>query len=472
MNISPLGDIDLDNSRYIRDMRSDVRLEAGDIVFNNTNSPRWIGKTALWEGPPAGFSNHMTRIRLPDALYAPFFARQLHLLCVRGYFESHSRQHVNQASVSLSFLSEQVPLRVAPRAVQELIVGRLNALESKRRSIVDALDIVMQNELPMREALLDHAFVDSDADPKRTLAELVSSPIHYGIVQTGEDVTDGIPTVRAGDLRATGSPRVDTLKRVAKTIESKYEKTRLRGGEVLLSIRGTVGLVGVASPELRDTNVSREIAVIRVSEDMDASYLALYLASPVGQAALTERVRGVAQQGISLRELSQVYVPVPSRANQASVGAEVQQHLDRLAQVKMEVLAASTQADAAHRVLLDRAFGGELVDESSEDSAAATAELITISQEEATERRQIAALQPKRPRKVKVMQSKPMDDLTSVLSVFEREKRPLRPDELLQLSELPGEDVDRFYRVISAAIERGDIVEARPETTSVFLERT
>ena len=67
MNVSTNGQIDRSVVKSIDPRLADRparRLQSGDVLFNNTNSPELVGKTALFIDPdePA-FSNHMTRLR-------------------------------------------------------------------------------------------------------------------------------------------------------------------------------------------------------------------------------------------------------------------------------------------------------------------------------------------------------------------------------------------------------------------------
>jgi hypothetical protein len=71
--------------------------------------------------------------------------------------------------------------------------------------------------------------------------------ISYGVVQTGKEYDGGIPTLRAGDLRWFAL-KTDNIKKVDPAIEEPYRRTRLRGGELLLRIRGGVGELGYMSP--------------------------------------------------------------------------------------------------------------------------------------------------------------------------------------------------------------------------------
>ena len=53
MNVDRGGEIDLEQVKYVASTKSDLRLEDGDILFNNTNSPVWVGKTAVVRGAGA-----------------------------------------------------------------------------------------------------------------------------------------------------------------------------------------------------------------------------------------------------------------------------------------------------------------------------------------------------------------------------------------------------------------------------------
>jgi type I restriction enzyme, S subunit len=134
------------------------------------------------------------------------------------------------------------------------------------------------------------------------LGELVDQKrgISYGIVQTGSNVDDGVPTLRAGDL-GWFTCRSKDIKQVAPEIEQAYERTRLRGGELLLRIRGGVGEVAVCSKELIGANVSREIAVIPLDKTIIPEYAMYLMAAPTVQKRMAGHVRGTSYIGINLR---------------------------------------------------------------------------------------------------------------------------------------------------------------------------
>jgi type I restriction enzyme S subunit len=162
--------------------------------------------------------------------------------------------------------------------------------------------------------------VDGLCDPNRG--------VPYGIVQTGDETVDGVPTVRCGDLKDF-SIDLALLKRVAPSIEQQYARTRPAGGEVLLAIRGTVGGVAVASEEMRGMNISREVAMLPVLPCVDPRFVMYLLASPAATAILAGRTKGVAQQGVNLSDLRSFPVPLPSLAEQAQIVRRVDAAMSR-----------------------------------------------------------------------------------------------------------------------------------------------
>ena len=102
MNVTTEGRVDLTNLKYVPESRVDRDkrwLTTGDVLFNNTDSPELVGKTAFYDLPePKAFSNHMTRIRCnSDVLNPRFYAMALLAKWQQGYFLTVCSHHVSQS---------------------------------------------------------------------------------------------------------------------------------------------------------------------------------------------------------------------------------------------------------------------------------------------------------------------------------------------------------------------------------------
>ena len=132
MNIDYNGNIDLSVVKYVETVSYDS-LRKGDVLFNNTNSPKLLGKTTLInQDTNWAYSNHMTRIRFDTSLIEPrWLAYYLHKLFWDGYYKIRATNHVNQSSINSTYLSEQIPILLAPRNEQKRIVSKIEELFSK-----------------------------------------------------------------------------------------------------------------------------------------------------------------------------------------------------------------------------------------------------------------------------------------------------------------------------------------------------
>lgn len=169
--------------------------------------------------------------------------------------------------------------------------------------------------------------------------------ISYGIVQPGTEVPDGIPIVRVKDLKGGRVIQDDPL-RVSSDIEEKYTRTRLKGGEVLLSLVGSVGETAVASSELKGWNVARAIGVLRVSGQISAQWLKICLSADVAQQYMHSRLNTTVQATLNLRDLRKVPIVMPPESDRRAIGA-VLGALDDKIDVNERIAAAAMSLAAA-----------------------------------------------------------------------------------------------------------------------------
>jgi type I restriction enzyme S subunit len=142
--------------------------------------------------------------------------------------------------------------------------------------------------------------------PLEQLAQ--KNSVTYGVVQPGSHVGHGIPIVRVNNFK-DGHIELSELMRIEPEIETKYGRTRLQGGEVLLTLVGSVGQVAVVPEALKGFNVARAVAVIHPKE-VDPNWLAICLRSPLSQHLLSSRANTTVQTTINLKELRALPVPL------------------------------------------------------------------------------------------------------------------------------------------------------------------
>src|SRR5262245_28846080 len=143
-NITPDGDIDLSDLVYVKASNGDLKrygVKPGDVIFNNTNSLEWVGKTAFFEHEgDYVLSNHMTRIRVDERILdAEFLAKYLHHLWRNGMSRRWAKHWVNQAAIDQSGLSNFQVL-LPPPSEQRRIVSILREAGNLRRLRHEAME--------------------------------------------------------------------------------------------------------------------------------------------------------------------------------------------------------------------------------------------------------------------------------------------------------------------------------------------
>lgn len=138
-------------------------LEEGDILFNNTNSAELVGKAAIVEQPlEAGFSNHLTRIRVDRQRIDPrWLVYWLWRVRSTGFFTLHATRWVSQAAFKSSELRRlRIPL---PNLSEQ---RRLVDLLSRAEGIVRLRREAQRKAQELIPALFLDMFGDPASNPK------------------------------------------------------------------------------------------------------------------------------------------------------------------------------------------------------------------------------------------------------------------------------------------------------------------
>ena len=215
--------------------------------------------------------------------------------------------HVHISSI------ETFKIPVPPLVVQDEIVRILDNFTE----LTAALTVELTAELTARNKQYEYyreKILSRTNDAEQyALQDIVADccSISYGIVQTGDDVENGIPVVRPVDL-ADKTVSLKGLKRVAPSIAESYKRTILQGGDLLLCVRGTTGVISIASDELKGCNVSRGIVPLTFKSTVCPQYIYYQFLSQGIQKEIESKTRGAALKQINMEDLRQIRFPVPT----------------------------------------------------------------------------------------------------------------------------------------------------------------
>lgn len=143
-------------------------------------------------------------------------------------------------------------------------------------------------------------------------------PIMYGIVLPGPDVEEGVLIVKGGDVRPDRlSPTA--LCRTTVEIESGYARSRLKAGDIVFSIRGSVGDAEMVPTAIEGANLTQDAARVSQNKFSRPGWMLYALKSRAVIDRLIELSVGAAVRGINIRDLKRVKVPTPPDSEQTLI---------------------------------------------------------------------------------------------------------------------------------------------------------
>jgi type I restriction enzyme S subunit len=156
------GRIDLTDLKYLPPSHRDAErflLADGDLLFNRTNSPELVGKSAVFRSgrTPTSFASYLIRVRLTDDCVPEWVAFVINSTVGRRYIASVRSQQVGQANVNGTKLAA-MPIALPPLDEQRRIVAEIDQQLSLIDSLRTASEAAQRRSSALRRAILERAF--------------------------------------------------------------------------------------------------------------------------------------------------------------------------------------------------------------------------------------------------------------------------------------------------------------------------
>lgn len=207
-----------------------------------------------------------------------------------------------------------------PAEEQRAIVEMLGLVDE----LVDSYSAVIHRLAVQSEALAHSIAEDARASGALTkIVDLVEPdrPVTYGILKPGTGCPGGVPVVKVKDF-PDGRINDSALLLTSHEIDDEYRRSRLRAGDLLISIRGTVGRLAEVPASLEGANITQDTARLSIRADHDRRYIRHMLGTRDVQAQIRQRITGLAVKGINIGALRQIEVPTPRLERQGKIAAE------------------------------------------------------------------------------------------------------------------------------------------------------
>ena len=238
-------------------------------------------------------------------------------------FNEHSKRE-SKGSVNpyvnfsdLAWYEFALPPLVEQRRVCTLLLAAERALTDLDAAAA-ASDILLKS---LVDDVVKTAFLNGDVRELDGLVE-PGRPITYGILMPGTGFPGGVPVVKVRDY-PYGFIDVTDLLLTDPKIDAAYSRSRLRTGDLLISIRGTVGRLAFVPRSLDGANITQDTARLSVTSAVNPLFLKAVLCSSPLRQQMRAHTTGLAVQGLNIGALRRLRIPTPSRRDQDAAAESV-----------------------------------------------------------------------------------------------------------------------------------------------------
>jgi type I restriction enzyme S subunit len=150
---------------------------------------------------------------------------------------------------------------------------------------------------------------------------LIDNSISYGIVQPGShSEINSVPIIRVNNIK-NGYIKTDEVLKVSSSIEENYTRTRLVGGELLITVVGSVGECAIVPDNLKGWNVARAVSVARIKKEFDKKFIKYAFKTGDIIFQLYGSTNDTVQPTLNLSSLKDLKFKVPSLPQQSAIAS-------------------------------------------------------------------------------------------------------------------------------------------------------
>ena len=150
--------------------------------------------------------------------------------------------------------------------------------------------------------------------PLSDLVEIIR-PLAITREENGKEIKE----VMVSDINSIG--KIENLNKKTSVQSDFYEKcksTLIKEGDILISIKGTLGKIGLVTKEISNAIPGPSFCILRKRDSalIDTDTLYQYLRSSIGQRLITQSGQGATIPFISIKQLKELKIPVPEKEEQ------------------------------------------------------------------------------------------------------------------------------------------------------------
>ena len=153
-----------------------------------------------------------------------------------------------------------------------------------------------------------------------------------------------------------GIIRMDNLIHVNPPDSAEAERTRVKEGDLLISITADLGRTSVIPKDFGEAYINQHLALIRLNKNINPIYAAYFYNMPFGNNSIQKKNRAAVKAGLNFNDIKSFPIYIPSMVHQTQF-AEI---VEKTEVLKTYYQSSLQELENLYGSLSQRAFRGEL----------------------------------------------------------------------------------------------------------------
>ena len=328
--------LDLENSTniseedYIRLIKNGCSAERGDVLLSKDGT---VGKTLVYSqsGENIVFLSSIAIIRPQKNILLGEYLNQY--LQETKTLERLSNTKTGSAIKRIVLKDiKNIKIIIPKIQEQEKIASILSTIDEQ----IDNVDALIEKNKELKKGLMQTLLTKGIGHTKFKKTEIGEIPeewevgtlssiidknrkITYGIVQPGEYVECGKYVIRAKDY-SFGWVRVEEIFKCDGLVEKSYARARVKEGDVLLTIVGSVGNLAIVPSVLNEANITQQTARLSFDKNkVNNVFYYNYLKSDRAIKEINKYMKSGVQPSLNLSDVEKFKIVIPSIKEQERI---------------------------------------------------------------------------------------------------------------------------------------------------------
>ena len=235
-----------------------------------------------------------------------------HLLASKTFLNQKDKycSGATQKAITLEGLNK-IEINIPKFEEQKSIAKKLDAI----KQMISSYNEILNKYDELIKARFIEMFQDEDF-PLRSIGE-ISEVVTKGTTPTTlgfNFVNLGVNFVKIENISEEGKISKEGMMHITEECNMKLSRSQLHAGDILFSIAGAIGRTAIVPTDILPANTNQALAIVRLKHDANikGEYLLAALSSPFVENQYKKQKKGVAQINLTLKNISDLMIPVPS----------------------------------------------------------------------------------------------------------------------------------------------------------------